>query len=173
MAIDGNTDIYVVDADGGLPAPADHHARADTSPSFSPDGRRIVFESDRSGTQQLYVMDADGSGQRRISFGGGRYASPAGARTATSSPSPAGPVRGIRIGVMTPSGSGREDAHRRLAGRRPELGPRQPIGDVPPHCSRARARPRSTPSRSTAASRKPMPTPRRRIRPRAGRQLTQ
>ena len=32
---------------------------------------RIVFESDRSGAQQLYVMDADGSGQRRISFGGG------------------------------------------------------------------------------------------------------
>ena len=31
---------------------------------------------DRAGSPQLYVMGADGSGQRRISFGGGRYASP-------------------------------------------------------------------------------------------------
>ena len=36
-----------------------------------------MFESDRGGTQQLYVMNADGIGQRRISFGGGWYASPA------------------------------------------------------------------------------------------------
>ena len=28
----------------------------DTSPSYSPDGAHIVFESDRGGTQQLYVM---------------------------------------------------------------------------------------------------------------------
>ena len=44
--------------------------------SYSPDGTRIVFESDRSGSQQVYVMNADGSGQRRISHGGGRYATP-------------------------------------------------------------------------------------------------
>jgi TolB protein len=48
----------------------------DTSPCYSPDGRRIVFESDRDGSQQLYVMGADGSGQRRISFGEGRYSTP-------------------------------------------------------------------------------------------------
>ena len=28
-----------------------------------------VFESDRDGSQQLYVMGTDGTGQRRISFG--------------------------------------------------------------------------------------------------------
>ncbi len=61
---------------GGAPRRLTSAPGADTSPSFSPDGRQIVFESDRSGTQQLYVMGADGSGQRRISFGGGRYASP-------------------------------------------------------------------------------------------------
>ena len=35
-----------------------------------------MFESDRDGSQQLYVMGADGSGQRRISFGEGRYSTP-------------------------------------------------------------------------------------------------
>jgi TolB protein len=77
----------------------------DTSPSYSPDGSRIVFESDRSGTQQLYVMGADGSDQRRISFGGGRYASPTW--------SPRGDLiaftriaGSFNIGVMSPSGGG-------------------------------------------------------------------
>ena len=79
----------------------------DTDASFSPDGSRIVFESDRSGTQQLYVMSADGSGQRRISFGGGWYAAPVW--------SPDGewiaftrrvPGAGLRIGVIKPDGSG-------------------------------------------------------------------
>jgi TolB protein len=66
-----------------------------------------VFESDRAGSQQLYVMNADGSGQRRISFGGGWYAAPAW--------SPDGewiafvrrvPGAGLRIGVMKPDGGG-------------------------------------------------------------------
>ncbi|MXW87098.1 MAG: Tol-Pal system protein TolB, partial [Boseongicola sp. SB0667_bin_21] len=48
----------------------------ETAPSFSPDGRQIVFESDRSGSQQLYVMPATGGQPRRISFGPGRYGTP-------------------------------------------------------------------------------------------------
>jgi TolB protein len=48
----------------------------DTSPSYSPDGRKIVFNSDRGGSQQLYTMDANGGNVERISFGTGRYATP-------------------------------------------------------------------------------------------------
>ena len=48
----------------------------DTSPSFSPDGSKIVFNSDRGGSAQLYVMNVDGSGVQRISRGGGRYTTP-------------------------------------------------------------------------------------------------
>ncbi|MEM9331802.1 MAG: Tol-Pal system protein TolB, partial [Pseudomonadota bacterium] len=48
----------------------------DTAPSFSPDGSQIVFESDRGGRQQLYVMAAGGGEAKRISFGTGRYSTP-------------------------------------------------------------------------------------------------
>ena len=53
-----------------------HMPSIETSPSYSPDGKRIVFSSDRSGGQQLYVMNANGKNMRRISFGKGRYATP-------------------------------------------------------------------------------------------------
>jgi len=48
----------------------------ETGASFSPDGSRIVFESDRSGSQQLYVMPVNGGEPTRISFGAGRYGTP-------------------------------------------------------------------------------------------------
>ena len=35
-----------------------------------------MFESDRSGTPQLYVMPANGGEARRVSFGEGRYGTP-------------------------------------------------------------------------------------------------
>ena len=48
----------------------------DTSPCYSPDGKYIVFNSDRAGSQQIYIMNADGSNVRRLSYGKGRYATP-------------------------------------------------------------------------------------------------
>ena len=48
----------------------------DTSPCYAPDGRQIVFESDREGSQQLYLMAADGGDVRRLSRGEGRYSTP-------------------------------------------------------------------------------------------------
>jgi TolB protein len=106
MAIAGNTDIYKVSAaGGGRPQQLTFSPGIDIGGSFSPDGSQIVFESDRSGSQQLYVMNADGGNERRISFGGGRFATPEW--------SPRGDLiaftkmaGNFRIGVMTPSGGG-------------------------------------------------------------------
>ncbi len=77
MATGGNTDIYRISAaGGGTPVKLTDSPGIDIGGSFSPDGSKIVFESDRSGSQQVYVMNSDGSGQRRISFFGGRAATP-------------------------------------------------------------------------------------------------
>jgi TolB protein len=78
----------------------------DTAPCYSPDGRSIVFESDRQGSQQLFVMNTDGSGQRRMTFGDGSYSTPVW--------SPRGDLiaftkrvhGGFAIGVIRPNGSG-------------------------------------------------------------------
>ncbi|RVQ68729.1 Tol-Pal system protein TolB [Croceicoccus ponticola] len=77
MAIGGNTDIYrVSSAGGGRPVKLTSSPGIDIGGSYSPDGSKIVFESDRSGSQQIYVMDADGGNQKRVSFFGGRAATP-------------------------------------------------------------------------------------------------
>jgi hypothetical protein len=38
----------------------------DRAPSWSPDGSRIAFTSERDGNDEIYVMDADGSNQQRL-----------------------------------------------------------------------------------------------------------
>lgn len=55
-------------------AATSHHI--DTSPCFSPTGEQIVFTSDRGGTENLYIMNKDGSNPHRISFGQGKYSQP-------------------------------------------------------------------------------------------------
>ena len=52
------------------------HSSIDTSPSYSPDGKYIAFNSDRSGLQQIYVMRSDGTQVKRITFGKGLYGTP-------------------------------------------------------------------------------------------------
>ena len=46
------------------------------SPSFSPDGRQVVFVSDKTGIQQLYTMYIDGTGLKRITFDTYNYKTP-------------------------------------------------------------------------------------------------
>jgi TolB protein len=59
-------DIYVMGSDGSNKkriTSADDH---DFAPAWSPDGRQIAFTSLRDGARRIYVMDADGSGQEKL-----------------------------------------------------------------------------------------------------------
>ena len=54
------TDIYTMDLENRIVEKITNHPSIDTSPSYSPDGKYICFNSDRSGYQQIYIMKSDG-----------------------------------------------------------------------------------------------------------------
>lgn len=58
---DGNTEIYVMNADGSDPRRLTDDPAEDWAAAWSPDGTRIAFTSDRSGASQIYVMAVDGT----------------------------------------------------------------------------------------------------------------
>ena len=57
----GPWDIYVVDADGAGLTQLTTDPGNDIQPTWSPDGSRIAFSSDRDGAYEIYTMAADGS----------------------------------------------------------------------------------------------------------------
>ena len=101
-----------------------------------------MFNSDRGGDQQLYVMGAGGGGARRICFGSGRYATPVW--------SPRGDLiaftrisgGSFAIGVMRPDGSGERILSESFAVEGPTFAPN---GRVLMFC-------RETPARDAAAA---------------------
>lgn len=60
------SDIYVAEADGTGARRLTFGGGLNGSPKWSPDGTRIVFVSDRRGPYEVWVMAADGSGQRPL-----------------------------------------------------------------------------------------------------------
>ena len=63
---EGNTEVYLMNADGSGLTNLTRHDSLDYHPSGSLDGAKITFISGRDGNQEIYVMDADGSNQRRV-----------------------------------------------------------------------------------------------------------
>jgi Tol biopolymer transport system component len=72
-------DLYTLPIDGGKARRITSGQEFDAMPSFSPDGRRIAFVSDRNGAPNLWVMNADGTSARQLSHTEGfgyNYVSP-------------------------------------------------------------------------------------------------
>lgn len=59
-------DIYVQDLASGAERRLTHAEGQHDGPDFSADGQRIYFNCDRDGHAQIWVMNADGCGQRRL-----------------------------------------------------------------------------------------------------------
>ncbi len=71
LSKDGNPEVYLLEGTTGEErARLTFNEGIDTSPTFSPTGTRIAFVTDRDGTPQLYVMQADGSGKSRLTWSG-------------------------------------------------------------------------------------------------------
>ena len=56
-----NSNIFVMDVDGGDPINLTNHDALDQTPDWSPNGNWIGFSSNRDGNWELYVMNADGT----------------------------------------------------------------------------------------------------------------
>ena len=56
----------------GAPVMAIASTRLDVNAQFAPDGRQIVFESVRSGTRELWVVNRDGTNARQLTAFNGR-----------------------------------------------------------------------------------------------------
>jgi TolB protein len=70
LSREGNPEIYVLNlADQKLRRLTQNPA-IDTEPAWSPDGREIIFTSDRSDRPQIYRMTAGGEKVTRITFEG-------------------------------------------------------------------------------------------------------
>jgi TolB protein len=63
-----NHEIYVMNADGSGSRRLTHNRAYDGEPAWSPDGRKIAFQSTKTigGNREVYVMNADGSGKRNL-----------------------------------------------------------------------------------------------------------
>ncbi len=59
-------DIYIVQVATGQIFQLTSGRGSNESPGWSPDGRHIVFQSDRSGTKQVFIMNANGENLKQV-----------------------------------------------------------------------------------------------------------
>jgi len=68
--LDGDAEIFVMNADGTEVRRLTDNDDADMLPIWSPDGDAIAFGSDRDGDEEIFVMNADGTEVRQLTNNG-------------------------------------------------------------------------------------------------------
>jgi len=64
----GNYDIYTIPVEGPTEQRLTDAAGLDDGPDYAPDGQTICFNSERTGLMKIWRMNADGSGQKQVTF---------------------------------------------------------------------------------------------------------
>lgn len=66
LSVEGNSDLYILRRNDHFLQRVAKTQALESSPSWSPDGQRLVYASDALGQPQLYVIDAEGGRQTRL-----------------------------------------------------------------------------------------------------------
>ncbi len=74
--VGGNLDIFTMDANGNELRRLTENQAKNEDPCWSPDGRYIIFSSNRGGPYHLYIMNANGQNQMKLKPFGGNHTSP-------------------------------------------------------------------------------------------------
>ncbi len=72
----GRVDICTIDSDGGNWRKLTEYQANNEDPCWSPDGRYLVFSSNRNGGYHLFIMNANGQNQKKITSSRGDQISP-------------------------------------------------------------------------------------------------
>lgn len=70
------SEIFIADQDGSNKKQLTNNESEDWHPEVSPDGKEIVFMSDRDGNHEIYVMNIDGSDPKRLTYNEVRDSTP-------------------------------------------------------------------------------------------------
>jgi Tol biopolymer transport system component len=72
--VNGNQDIWIMNADGSNQKQLTTDPQSDYAPAVSPDGRYVIFISNRAGMPSIWRMDIDGGNQTPLTSGQEDYA---------------------------------------------------------------------------------------------------
>jgi TolB protein len=128
VVFDNFRDVWSINADGTDLTRLTRSPRPDFDATWSPDGARIAFRSERNGEPEIWLMNADGSGQRRLALGLSPAWSPDGSRIAFAAPGDllCLPGRGLRcsgLAIMNADGSGQHRIPHTDGGEYPSWSP--------------------------------------------------
>lgn len=62
------SNLFVIDTDGKNLFQLTNSQAQNSLPDWSPDGKRIAFSSNQDGNEEIYIINADGTGQVRLTF---------------------------------------------------------------------------------------------------------
>jgi dipeptidyl aminopeptidase/acylaminoacyl peptidase len=69
IVFDNHQDVWTMNADGTDLTRLTHSPGFDFDPSWSPDGTQIAYRHERNDEAEIWLMNPDGSGQRRLARG--------------------------------------------------------------------------------------------------------